>query len=79
MKSLVRKIVRFLIAEDGPTAVEYAMILMLIFLVCISAITIFGQSTADSLQDSSDSISDALEARAPACQPTELYRRSAPA
>jgi pilus assembly protein Flp/PilA len=65
MKSFVRKIVRFLIAEDGPTTVEYAMILMLIFLVCISAITIFGQSTADSLQKSSDSISDMLDARVP--------------
>ena len=62
MKSLVQKIVRFLTAEDGPTAVEYAVILMLILLVCLSAITIFGQSTADSLQNSSDSISKALEA-----------------
>ena len=39
---------------------------MLILLACLSAITIFGQSTADSLQNSSDSISEALEARAPA-------------
>jgi pilus assembly protein Flp/PilA len=33
---------RFLRAEDGPTAVEYAVMLALIIVVCVSAITALG-------------------------------------
>ena len=33
---------RFLQAEDGPTAVEYAVMLALIIAVCIGAITTLG-------------------------------------
>jgi pilus assembly protein Flp/PilA len=33
---------RFLKAEDGPTAVEYAVMLALIVVVCITAITTLG-------------------------------------
>jgi pilus assembly protein Flp/PilA len=33
---------RFLRAEDGPTAVEYAVMLALIVVVCITAITTLG-------------------------------------
>ena len=36
--------VRFLTQEDGPTAVEYAVMLALIIVVCIGAITILGQN-----------------------------------
>jgi len=32
----------FLLAEDGPTAVEYAVMLALIIAVCIGAITTLG-------------------------------------
>ena len=35
---------RFLRAEDGPTAVEYAVMLALIVVVCIGAITALGQN-----------------------------------
>jgi len=34
--------VQFLKSEDGPTAVEYAVMLALIIVVCITAITILG-------------------------------------
>jgi pilus assembly protein Flp/PilA len=34
--------VRFLQAEDGPTAVEYAVMLALIIVVCLIAITALG-------------------------------------
>jgi len=37
--------VRFLKNEDGPTAVEYAVMLALIIVVCIVAITTVGTST----------------------------------
>jgi pilus assembly protein Flp/PilA len=42
MKSLTSKIRRFLASEDGPTAVEYAVMLALILLACITAVTTFG-------------------------------------
>jgi pilus assembly protein Flp/PilA len=35
-------VVRLLTDEDGPTAVEYAVMLALIIVVCISAITALG-------------------------------------
>jgi pilus assembly protein Flp/PilA len=38
----VRPVVGFLMDEDGPTAVEYAVMLALIIVVCISAITALG-------------------------------------
>ena len=39
---LQRSAVRFLNSEDGPTAVEYAVMLALIVVVCITAITTLG-------------------------------------
>jgi pilus assembly protein Flp/PilA len=36
---------RFLKAEDGPTAVEYAVMLALIIVVCIGAITTIGSNS----------------------------------
>ncbi len=46
MRSLVRRCVSFLQKEDGPTAVEYAVMLALIIVVCIAAITTLGQSAS---------------------------------
>ncbi len=37
-----RAVVKFLHGEDGPTAVEYAVMLALIIVVCITAITALG-------------------------------------
>jgi pilus assembly protein Flp/PilA len=37
-------VVRFQTQEDGPTAVEYAVMLALIIVVCIGAITILGNN-----------------------------------
>lgn len=34
--------VKFLLSEDGPTAVEYAVMLALIIVVCIGTITAIG-------------------------------------
>jgi pilus assembly protein Flp/PilA len=36
---------RFLTAEDGPTAVEYAVMLAFIISVCVVAITAVGNAT----------------------------------
>ena len=38
------KVAQFLKAEDGPTAVEYAVMLALIVVVCLVAITALGTS-----------------------------------
>jgi pilus assembly protein Flp/PilA len=37
-------VVRFIQGEDGPTAVEYAVMLALIVVVCIAAITTLGNN-----------------------------------
>lgn len=42
MKSFAKKVHRFLVSEDGPTAVEYAVMLALIIVVCLVAITNIG-------------------------------------
>jgi pilus assembly protein Flp/PilA len=45
MKRLSRWMVEFLKKEDGPTAVEYAVMLALIVVVCIASITSLGTTT----------------------------------
>ncbi len=42
MRKLGQAIVKFLKKEDGPTAVEYAVMLALIIVVCIAAIGVIG-------------------------------------
>jgi pilus assembly protein Flp/PilA len=44
MLTCCRLVVDFLKREDGPTAVEYAVMLALIIVVCISAITTLGSN-----------------------------------
>ena len=43
---LVRKAYRFLKSNDGPTAVEYAVMLALIIVVCLAAVTSVGTQAA---------------------------------
>jgi pilus assembly protein Flp/PilA len=47
MKATLKNIVNFLKREDGPTAVEYAVMLALIVVVCIAAITAIGGASND--------------------------------
>ena len=42
MRQYAKNVVKFLKAEDGPTAVEYAVMLALIVVVCLVAITALG-------------------------------------
>ena len=42
MMHIVKKMRRFLASEDGPTAVEYAVMLALIIVVCLVAIQSLG-------------------------------------
>jgi pilus assembly protein Flp/PilA len=42
MKNFTESIVNFLKEEDGPTAVEYAVMLALIIVVCLTAVGTIG-------------------------------------
>lgn len=42
MKSFITKVQKFMKSEDGPTAVEYAIMLALIVVVCLTAIQAVG-------------------------------------
>jgi pilus assembly protein Flp/PilA len=42
MRGMIKSAVEFLKREDGPTAVEYAVMLALIIVVCIAAVTAIG-------------------------------------
>jgi len=56
MRVLVSNLRRFLTAEDGPTAVEYAVMLSLIIAVCLAAITTIGQNASSVFSKVSNSI-----------------------
>jgi len=49
-------LVRFINNEDGPTAVEYAVMLALIIVVCITAITALGSNANKTFSSVSDTI-----------------------
>ncbi|TWU09104.1 Flp/Fap pilin component [Symmachiella macrocystis] len=42
---MLKSVKKFLVSEDGPTAVEYAVMLALIIVVCLTAITSVGTTT----------------------------------
>ena len=46
MRNAWKKLTRFVRREDGPTAVQYALLLLLAFLACLTIITGIGQRTA---------------------------------
>jgi len=56
MTSLAQKLHRFLVSEDGPTAVEYAVMLALIIIVCLSAISAIGTAASTGFYNVSTSI-----------------------
>lgn len=51
-KFLTKNIVKFIKDESGPTAVEYAVMLALIIIVCIASIGVFGQTTNQLFENS---------------------------
>jgi pilus assembly protein Flp/PilA len=46
MNSLIQKVRRFLASEDGPTAVEYAVMLALILVACITVVSTLGTNVS---------------------------------
>jgi pilus assembly protein Flp/PilA len=57
MKDLLYRLV---VEEDGPTAVEYAVILALLVATCISSVNLLANNTAASFDDSASQINSAL-------------------
>ena len=55
-KSLRESIVNFLTEEDGPTAVEYAIMLSLIAAVCILSVNFMAAKTIESFDESRTAI-----------------------
>lgn len=58
---MLGKIKKFIQSEDGPTAVEYAVMLALILAVCIIAIGTVGQATSNQFDDSARDLGSFLE------------------
>jgi pilus assembly protein Flp/PilA len=56
MRQLAHQVVNFLKREDGPTAVEYAVMLALIIVVCITAITALGTNANKTFTNVSNTI-----------------------
>ena len=56
MKLLAKRVHRFLVSEDGPTAVEYAVMLALIIIVCLTAINSIGTNANQTFTDVANSI-----------------------
>lgn len=59
MKGLVKKVQRFLVSEDGPTAVEYAVMLALIVIVCLTAIQAIGTNASSAFNDIAEDLNSA--------------------
>ena len=56
MKRLAKRVHRFLVSEEGPTAVEYAVMLALIVMICVGAIQVLGTNSNQVFTDIADSM-----------------------
>ena len=57
MRSLMTRAQRFLTSEDGPTAVEYAVMLALILVACITIVTTLGTSISGTFSKVNNAVS----------------------
>lgn len=57
MKSFANSIKKFLVSEDGPTAVEYAVMLALIIVVCLAAVSTVGTNANQKFTEVGDYLS----------------------
>jgi len=56
MKSFLTHVKHFLKSEDGPTAVEYAVMLALIIVVCLTAISAIGTNASSTFNTIANSL-----------------------
>jgi pilus assembly protein Flp/PilA len=59
MRYVLERVAEFLRREDGPTAVEYAVMLALIIVVCIAAITSLGTNANQTFTSVSSTLASA--------------------
>ena len=57
LTKLRESVVNFIKKEDGPTAVEYAVMLALIIVVCIAAIRLLGNNASNTFTNVANVIS----------------------
>ena len=57
MNRFLTHVKQFLKSEDGPTAVEYAVMLALIIVVCLTAISAIGTNASSTFNTVSQSLS----------------------
>lgn len=57
MSGIKASVLKFLKSDDGPTSVEYGVMMAFVLLVCIAAITNLGTATDGYFQRSYDNIS----------------------
>ena len=62
MSKLLERTKAFLKSEDGPTAVEYAVLLALIVVVIIAAVTLLGGRVRDQFQTAADAMPEGAPA-----------------
>jgi pilus assembly protein Flp/PilA len=56
MSSFLNAVRNFVKAEDGPTAVEYAVMLALIIIVCLTAVSAIGTNASDTFNKIANSV-----------------------
>ena len=56
MKDFAKTVKLFLVSEDGPTAVEYAVMLAFIVIVCLSAIQEIGHQINHRFEEVGDAL-----------------------
>jgi pilus assembly protein Flp/PilA len=57
MMNILKRLLR---EEDGPTAVEYGVMLALIVIACIGAVMSMSNATADSFDSSAEELANAI-------------------
>lgn len=56
MSKFMNSVKSFLVSEDGPTAVEYAVMLALIIVVCIGTVTTIGNNANAKFQSAANAL-----------------------
>src|SRR5271157_2739857 len=56
MQGMISRVQRFLVSEDGPTAVEYAVMLSLILVACITIISSLGTKISGTFSSCSSAL-----------------------
>jgi pilus assembly protein Flp/PilA len=57
MSQLLKNVRQFVVSEDGPTAVEYAVMLALILVACITIVTSLGTNISTTFSKVNNSLS----------------------